>query len=440
MPLRASSAMTSSDATEASSGWMKCPATSRCLPTAARSSRALIRKRIQNVAVTAQHLGIVGDGAGRQAHGLDVGDARQPVDRLLHRLAVHQRFAAGEHDLPDVIVAPEVVQRRVHVLHRRGRLLPALLVLAEAETAVDRAAHVEHQDDPVVVHLLDHALVELADPGVDLPLVRELVAEGEVLVADALGQPDLPQRVVGQPHRVLAEHPTDARRARRREPRRCTAPRTAPGSRMLTNPSPGIISSRNMSRSSRGSSISPEADLRHGRGRRPAQLVQDRPDEGLGLVLEAAGRDQPRQALLAVALAQHVGQLGTDDDPRAVPVEEVDQAILDEADVDFAQRQGSGRFARPDARFRIHIPPPFVRLSPHAGPYHSHGALSRGRPSGSRRHGDSAHSGVSRKEGAHLSIRAEACSFDPGGYRPVSRRFSKAIDSTTLPATVGSRT
>jgi hypothetical protein len=106
-----------------------------------------------------------------------------------------------------------------------------------------------------------------------------------------------------------------------------------------------------------------EAHVSHGLGRRLAQAVQDGADEGLGLV-EAAGREQPGQALLAVSFAENGGQRFADDDRLAVAPEEVDETILDEADVEFALRDGRRLPARPDARFGIHVCAPFRSKGP----------------------------------------------------------------------------
>jgi hypothetical protein len=55
---------------------------------------------------------------------------------------------------------------------RRGGVgfVAGFLVLAEAEPAVHRAAHVEQENHPVLVHLLQQSLVKLADPGVGVPV------------------------------------------------------------------------------------------------------------------------------------------------------------------------------------------------------------------------------------------------------------------------------
>ena len=89
-----------------------------------------------------------------------------------------------------------------------GRALgAALLVLAEAEAAVDRAGHVHHEDDPVAVHLLHDAPEELPHPGVGLSLLFQLPREGVELVGDGPREPHLADGVPRQVHGVLIEDP-----------------------------------------------------------------------------------------------------------------------------------------------------------------------------------------------------------------------------------------
>ena len=51
--------------------------------------------------VSQEQMGIVGDGAGGQTQGLDMLDLHEAVDGAGHVGPVHERVAAGDHDLFD---------------------------------------------------------------------------------------------------------------------------------------------------------------------------------------------------------------------------------------------------------------------------------------------------------------------------------------------------
>jgi hypothetical protein len=91
---------------------------------------------------------------------------------------------------------------------RRGGVgfVPRFLVLAEAESAVYRAAHVEQKNNPVLVHLLEQPLVKLADPGVGVAGVVQFLDERQVLVGHVAGDPHLSDGVHGEPHRIGVQH------------------------------------------------------------------------------------------------------------------------------------------------------------------------------------------------------------------------------------------
>ena len=94
---------------------------------------------------------------------------------------------------------------------RRGGVgfVAGILVFAETEPAVDRAAHVEQKDDPVLVHLLEQPLVKLADPGVGVPGVVQFLDKGQILIGHVAGHPHLADRVHGQPDRVGIDNRLD---------------------------------------------------------------------------------------------------------------------------------------------------------------------------------------------------------------------------------------
>ena len=87
---------------------------------------------------------------------------------------------------------------------RRGGVgfVARIFVFAETEPAVNRTAHVEQENHPVLVHLFQQSLVELADPGIGVPGVVQLLDEGQILIGHIAGHPHLPDGVHGQADRV----------------------------------------------------------------------------------------------------------------------------------------------------------------------------------------------------------------------------------------------
>jgi hypothetical protein len=75
-------------------------------------------------------------------------------------------------------------------------------VLAEAKPAVHGAAHVEEKNHPVGIHLLQEALVKLADPGVGVAHRIQLFNKGQVLVGHVAGYPHLADGVHAQTDRI----------------------------------------------------------------------------------------------------------------------------------------------------------------------------------------------------------------------------------------------
>ena len=148
----------------------------------------------------------VGDRAGGEAQGADVGHLGQLCNGVAQGGLVHEGIAAGEHDLFDLRHLLHIGHGLLDVGLDRRDLVAALLVFAEAEAAVDRAGHIHNEDDPVAVHLLDDAAEELPDPCVGLSLGGELVHEGVVLVRDGLREAHLAHRAVREPHRVGVQH------------------------------------------------------------------------------------------------------------------------------------------------------------------------------------------------------------------------------------------
>ena len=79
-------------------------------------------------------------------------------------------------------------------------------MLAEAEPAIDRTAHVEQKDHPVLVHLLQESLVELADPGIGVADGVKLLEKRQILVGNIAGYPHLPNRMHRKPDRIGVDH------------------------------------------------------------------------------------------------------------------------------------------------------------------------------------------------------------------------------------------
>jgi hypothetical protein len=81
-------------------------------------------------------------------------------------------------------------------------LVSSIFMLAETEPAIDRTAHIEKEDQPVLVHLLQESLVELADPGIGVADGVKLLDKRQVLVSDIAGYPHLSHRMHRKPHRI----------------------------------------------------------------------------------------------------------------------------------------------------------------------------------------------------------------------------------------------
>ena len=149
---------------------------------------------------------IIGDGSRRQPQGLYVFDPHQTIDGSGHVFVVHEGVASGNHDLFDGRRIFHVLDGPIHIGRSWVRLVARLLVFAKTEPAIDRTAHVEQEDDPVLVHLFQQTLMELADPGIGVSGRIQLLYERHVLVCHICRHPHMPDGVHAQPDRVRVKN------------------------------------------------------------------------------------------------------------------------------------------------------------------------------------------------------------------------------------------
>jgi len=145
---------------------------------------------------------IIGNRPGGQAQGLDMGNVHEPVNGSGHIFSVHERITAGDHNFLDQRRIFNMGNRRCNALGCGVFFVPGIFMLSETKPAINRTAHVEQKDHPVLVHLFQKSVMELADPGVGVASGLQFFHKGHVLIGHIPGDHHLANGMPGETYRI----------------------------------------------------------------------------------------------------------------------------------------------------------------------------------------------------------------------------------------------
>ena len=104
---------------------------------------------------------IIGYGSRGKAQGLDMVHGHEAVNGGCHVCPVQEGISPGDHNLLDGGGIFHMCHRGPDIFQRGIVFIPGFFMLPETKPTIDGATHIEQENYPVLVHLLQQTFMEL---------------------------------------------------------------------------------------------------------------------------------------------------------------------------------------------------------------------------------------------------------------------------------------